>query len=86
MALKAGGSIPLDHPRPLVSPRAARTSRVTSRILGSVLRWRLHFAVALRTSSSTAEQWTLNPLVQGSNPWGCTIHRFDGGIPGKEVA
>ena len=25
-----------------------------------------------RPSSSTAEQWTFNPLVQGSNPWGAT--------------
>jgi hypothetical protein len=26
----------------------------------------------MRPSSSTAEQWTFNPLVQGSNPWGAT--------------
>jgi hypothetical protein len=28
----------------------------------------------MRPSSSTAEQWTFNPLVQGSNPWGATSH------------
>ena len=28
--------------------------------------------IASRPSSSTAEQWTFNPLVQGSNPWGAT--------------
>ncbi len=27
---------------------------------------------SVRPSSSTAEQWTFNPLVQGSNPWGAT--------------
>ena len=42
----------------------------------------LHCYFSLGTSSSMAEQWTLNPLVLGSNPRGCTINcSFQGYIP-----
>ena len=58
MALKAGGSSPLAHP--------------SSRAVGHRT-FAAYTARAFTASSSTAEQWTLNPLVLGSNPRGRTI-------------
>ena len=34
-----------------------------------------HASIRSRASSSMVEQWTFNPLVQGSSPWGRTIQR-----------
>ncbi len=31
-----------------------------------------HASIRSRASSSMVEQWTFNPLVQGSSPWGRT--------------
>ena len=58
MALKAAGSIPVAHP---TRPGSLGGTTLPPTLPG------------LRASSSTAEQWTLNPLVQGSNPWGRTV-------------
>ena len=70
MVLKAGGSRPLVHPKykkSLVSQSKSRSDTSTEVLVD------LHCYFSLRTSSSMAEQWTLNPLVLGSNPRGCTI-------------
>ena len=61
MALKAGGSSPLAHP--------------SSRAVGHRT-FAAYTARAFTASSSTAEQWTLNPLVLGSNPRGRTIGQW----------
>ena len=57
VALEVGGSSPLAHPIWCVVYGADRPRTLRRRT---------------SASSSTAEQWTLNPLVQGSNPWGRT--------------
>ena len=61
VALEAGGSSPLAHPNRSGGVRGARAPRT--------LPGRSSERCA---SSSTAEQWTLNPLVPGSNPRGRT--------------
>ena len=80
---EVGGEVagrPVVEQRRRVRPElrgTARTARAARRGRGRASRegrWCVASARD-RPSSSMEEQWTFNPLVQGSSPWGGTAHR-----------